>query len=59
MPGNVELVNQDFHIATIVDKVNLKMTLTVKTGRGYEPADLRDDEDRVVGVVMVNTFGDW
>ncbi|MAQ98279.1 MAG: DNA-directed RNA polymerase subunit alpha, partial [Gammaproteobacteria bacterium] len=23
VPGNVELVNQDFHIATIVDKVNL------------------------------------
>ncbi len=30
VPGNVELVNQDFHIATIVDKVNLKMTLTVR-----------------------------
>ena len=44
-PGNLELVDQDFHIATIVDKVNLKMTLTVKTGRGYEPADLREDED--------------
>ena len=43
-PGNVELVNQDFHVATIVDKINLKMTLTVKTGRGYEPADLREDE---------------
>jgi DNA-directed RNA polymerase subunit alpha len=24
VPGNVELVNQDFHIATIVDKVNLR-----------------------------------
>ena len=54
VPGNVELVNQDFHIATIVDKVNLKMTLTVKTGRGYEPADLRDDEDRVVGGLKVD-----
>jgi DNA-directed RNA polymerase subunit alpha len=54
VPGNVELVNQDFHIATIVDKVNLKMTLTVRTGRGYEPADLRDDEDRVVGSLKVD-----
>jgi DNA-directed RNA polymerase subunit alpha len=51
VPANVELVNQDFHIATIVDKVNLKMTLSVNTGRGYEPADLRDDEDRVVGAL--------
>ena len=30
------------------------MTLTVKTGRGYEPADLRDDEDRVVGALKVD-----
>ena len=54
VPGTVELVNPDFHIATIVDKVNLKMTLAVRTGRGYEPADLRDDEDRVVGALKVD-----
>ena len=54
VPANVELVNQDFHIATIVDKVNLKMTLSVNTGRGYEPADLRDDEDRVVGALKLD-----
>jgi len=54
VPGTVELVNPDFHIATIVDKANLKMTLTVRTGRGYEPADLRDDEDRVVGALKVD-----
>ncbi|MDB4158865.1 DNA-directed RNA polymerase subunit alpha [Gammaproteobacteria bacterium] len=54
VPANVELVNQDFHIATIVDKVNLKMTLSVNTGRGYEPADLRDNEDRVVGALKLD-----
>ena len=53
-PGNVELINQDFHVATIVDKVQLKMNLTVKTGRGYEPADLREDEDRIVGALKVD-----
>ena len=54
VPGNVELVDQDFHVASIIDKVNLKMTLTVKTGRGYEPADLRDDEERIVGGLTVD-----
>ena len=54
VPGNVEIVNQDFHIATIVDKVSLKLTLTVKNGRGYEPADLREDEDRVVGAMKID-----
>ena len=53
-PGNVELTDQEFYIATIVDKVNLKMTLTVKNGRGYEPADLRDDEERVIGALKVD-----
>ena len=53
-PGNVELVDQDFHVATIVDKINLKMSLTVKTGRGYEPADLREDEDSIVGALKVD-----
>ena len=47
-------MNQDFHVSTIVDKGNLKMTLTVKTGRGYEPADLREDEDIVVGALKVD-----
>ena len=54
VPGNVELVDQDFHVASIVDKVSLKMTLVVKTGRGYEPADLRDDEDRLVGGLKID-----
>ena len=54
VPGNVELVDQDFHVASIIDKVNLKMTLTVKTGRGYEPADLRDEEERIVGGLRVD-----
>ena len=54
VPGNVELVDQDFHIATIVDRVSLKMSLTVRNGRGYEPADLREDEDRVVGALKVD-----
>ena len=54
VPGNVELVDHYWQVASIIDKVNLKMTLTVKTGRGYEPADLRDDEDRIVGGLKVD-----
>ena len=54
VPGNVELVDQDFHVASIIDKVNLKMTLTVKTGRGYEPADARNEEETAVGALKVD-----
>lgn len=54
VPGNVELVDGDHHIATIVDKVSLKMSVTVKTGRGYEPADSRDEEDTSIGALKVD-----
>ena len=54
VPGNVELVNSDHHVASLVDKVNLTLTATVKTGRGYEPADLRGEEETQVGALKVD-----
>ena len=54
LPGNVELVNPDHHVASLVDKVNLTLTATVKTGRGYEPADLRGEEETQVGALKVD-----
>ena len=53
VPGNVELVNEDHHIASLVDKVKLSLTATVRTGRGYEPADTRSDSDETVGSLTV------
>ena len=54
VPGNVELVNPDHHVASLVDKVNLTLKATVKTGRGYEPADLRGEEETQVGALKVD-----
>ena len=54
VPGNVELVNPDHHVASLVDKVNLTLTATVKTGRGYGPADLRGEEETQVGALKVD-----
>ena len=54
VPGNVELVNPDHHVASLVDKVNLTLSATVKTGRGYEPADLRGEEETQVGALKVD-----
>ena len=54
VPGNVELVNPDHHVASLVDKVNLTLTATVKTGRGYEPDDLRGEEEPQVGALKVD-----
>ena len=54
VPGNVELVNEDHHIASLVDKVKLSLTAIVRTGRGYEPADTRSDSDEAVGSLKVD-----
>ena len=54
VPGKLELVNEHQHIATLVDKVKLSLTAIVRTGRGYEPADIRSDSDETVGSLKVD-----
>ena len=53
-PGNVELTNPDHHVVSLVDKIKLNMSVFVRTGRGYEPADVRDDENNTVGGLKVD-----
>ena len=53
-PGNVELTNADHHVVSLVDKIKLNMSVFVRTGRGYEPADIRDDENNTVGGLKVD-----
>ena len=53
-PGNVELTDADHHVVSLVDKVKLNMSIFVRTGRGYEPADIRDDENNTVGGLKVD-----
>ena len=53
-PGNVELTDDDHHVVSLVDKIKLNMSVFVRTGRGYEPADIRDDENNTVGGLKVD-----
>ena len=53
-PGNVELTDADHHVVSLVDKIKLNMSVFVRTGRGYEPADVRDDENNTVGGLKVD-----
>ena len=53
-PGNVELTDADHHVVSLVDKIKLNMSVFVRTGRGYEPADTRDDENNTVGGLKVD-----
>ena len=53
-PGSVELTDADHHVVSLVDKIKLNMSVFVRTGRGYEPADIRDDENNTVGGLKVD-----
>jgi DNA-directed RNA polymerase subunit alpha len=53
-PGNVELTDADHHVVSLVDKIKLNMSVFVRAGRGYEPADIRDDENNTVGGLKVD-----
>lgn len=53
---DVEVVNPDHVIANLTKATELKMTLTVKNGRGYVPATQRfsAEEGRTVGVLHLD-----
>ncbi|HET8913260.1 MAG TPA: DNA-directed RNA polymerase subunit alpha [Ktedonobacteraceae bacterium] len=54
-PTTVEIVNPDLYIATLDDEnARLEMELVVETGRGYVPADSK--EDQPIGVIPVDAI---
>jgi DNA-directed RNA polymerase subunit alpha len=54
-PSAVEIVNPELHIATLDNEnARLDMELVVETGRGYVPADSK--EDQPIGVIPVDAI---
>ena len=54
---DVEIVNGDHVIANLADNGSLNMKLTVRRGRGYEPADARqsdEEESRSIGRLQLD-----
>ena len=53
--GKIEVLNPDSHIATLTDKAELTMTMTVKVGKGYNLAEANKDEDAPVGTIPIDS----
>jgi DNA-directed RNA polymerase subunit alpha len=54
-PSTVEIVNPDLYIATLDNEnAHFEMELVVETGRGYVPADSK--EDQPIGVIPVDAI---
>ncbi len=52
--GMVEILNPDHHIATLAADGELAMEMTVKTGKGYMPAEANKDEDQPIGYIPLD-----
>lgn len=54
--GNVEIINNDLHIATLNGEGELHLEATVEKGRGYVSAEEnQDDEEHVIGVIPIDS----
>ena len=54
--GGFEVLNPEHHIATLGEGASLNMELTVKSGRGYVPADRNKSEEMPVGMIAIDSI---
>ena len=55
IPGNVQIINPDLHIATLNKDGKLKANLLVRSGKGYVTAEDNKREDDPVGLIPVDS----
>src|SRR3989304_4358245 len=57
LTSDIELINEDQHIATITDKkMGLSMELEVEKGVGYVPVEQRQKEKLAIGVIAIDAI---
>lgn len=54
--ADLEIYNQDLHIATLEENASLVMELNISTGRGYVPADQNKDENTPIAVIPIDSI---
>jgi DNA-directed RNA polymerase subunit alpha len=52
--GMVEILNPDHHIATLAADGQLVMEMSVRTGKGFVPAEANKDEDQPIGYIPLD-----
>ncbi len=48
------VLNPKLHIATLAEKASLKMTMTVRVGKGYSLAEANKDEEAPAGMIPID-----
>ncbi len=54
--GEVEILNPDLHIATLMSDARLSMEITLSSGRGYIPAERNKQYQTAIGVIPVDSI---
>ncbi|MCB1444557.1 MAG: DNA-directed RNA polymerase subunit alpha [Rhizobiaceae bacterium] len=54
--GDVEILNPDLVLCTLDEGAEIRMELTVGTGKGYVPADRNRAEDAPIGLIPVDSL---
>jgi DNA-directed RNA polymerase subunit alpha len=54
--GTIDILNPEAHIATLARDGELVIEATVKTGKGYLPAESNRDEGRSIGVIPIDAI---
>ena len=54
--NDVEILNPEHHIATIIEGGKLEMEMVVASGKGYVPAEQNKSEDWSVGMIAVDAI---
>jgi DNA-directed RNA polymerase subunit alpha len=52
---NVEILDPEVHIATLMDEARLSIEMRVKPGRGYVSADRNFDHDLTIGYIPIDS----
>src|SRR5262249_50315125 len=52
---NVEILDPEVHIATLMDEAKLSIEMRVKPGRGYVAADRNFDHDLTIGYIPIDS----
>jgi DNA-directed RNA polymerase subunit alpha len=53
--GRCEVLNPDQHIATLSEDAKLKMSMTVKVGKGYSLSETNKDENEPIGTIPMDS----
>ncbi len=54
--GEVDILNPDWHIATLGPDAHLSMELTISHGRGYVPAERNKPAQSIIGLLPVDSI---